>query len=90
VPDYDSTVLADGVRRLLVGPIDSFEKLALVIALRRSAAPQKLDALATFTGTPAIMLASALDELTAASVVVQQTEGWLLGPDCDRAAIDEL
>jgi len=63
MPDYDPNVLPDGARRLLLGPIDSFEKLELMIALRASDdSPERLDALETRTGAPTTVLERALDK----------------------------
>jgi hypothetical protein len=91
MPDYDPNVLPDGARRLLLGPIDSFEKLELMIALRDSGdSPQRLDILETRTGAPTTVLERALAELAAAGVVVKQPVGWVLAPDGDREAIEEL
>jgi hypothetical protein len=91
VPDYDPNELPDGARRLLLGPIDSFEKLDLILALRHADdAAQRLDALETRSGAPSTVLTRALDELVGAGVVAQRAGGWVLAPDCDRHAIDEL
>ena len=66
MPDHDPNELTDGVRRLLLGPVDSFEKLHAIIALRRAGdTPQRLVALETSTGTHISLLVSALEELTA-------------------------
>jgi hypothetical protein len=91
VPDHDPTKLPDGVRRLLLGPIDSYEKLDLILALRQAdAAAQRLDSLETRSGAPATVLTRALDELVAAGVVVQRASEWMFAPGCDRPAIDLL
>lgn len=92
MPDYDTSDLPDGARRLLLGPIDSFEKLELLIALRSSGdSAERLDALETRTGAPTTVLERALGELAAAGIVVQQGGGWrLAAAEGDRQAIDEL
>ena len=91
MPDDDPSEVPDGARRLLLGPVDSFEKLYAITALRRAGdAPQRLDVLETSTGVPVTVLTEALQALAAAGLVVQQAGRWLLAPRCDFAAIDEL
>jgi hypothetical protein len=83
--------LPDGLRRLLLGPIDSFEKLEISLALRRSDASRwTLDELAAHTGAPASILARALEELTVSGIVERRGDVWSLASSCDVGAIDEL
>ena len=87
-----SLELPDRVHRLLLGPIDSFEKLEIVIALHaRGDKPLTLDALESRVGAPVGVLAMALDELIAAGIVERRSDGAsLIAPGCDRTALDEL
>lgn len=89
-PDGPSA-LSDRVRRLLLGAIDSFEKLELVIALHGSDTPLKPEALESLVGSPIHVLRTALDELVADGLVERRSNGALwIAPACDRAALDEL
>jgi hypothetical protein len=90
VADHDSSRLPDGARRLLIGPVDSFEKIYLIVTLHRAETPQGLDALETSTGAPTTILQGALEQLAASGLVAQQAGCWRLAPDRDVTAIDEL
>jgi hypothetical protein len=91
VSTYDPSQLPDGARRLLLGPVDSFEKLELVIALRASAgAGCMLDELEARTKAPASVLTRALEELSAAGIVESRAGSWRLAKSCDTAAVDDL
>ena len=84
-PD-DTRELSERVRGLLLGPIDSFEKLEIVIALHARGDPPW-----TLEAPPLTSLRRALDELLAAGIVAQQADGALrIAPGCDHAALDEL
>jgi hypothetical protein len=82
----DPRALPERVRDLLLGPIDSFEKLEIVIALHaRRDPPWALEA------PPLTSLRYALEELIAAGIVARQADGALrIAPGCDRTAFDEL
>lgn len=83
--------LPEALQRLLFGPIDSFEKLEIAIALRASNISRwTLDRLAERTGAPTSVLARALEELAAAGVVERGGDAWSLASGCDVGAIDEL
>lgn len=84
--------LPDRVRSLLLGPIDSFEKLEIVVALHaRGEKPLTLDALEARVGAPVSVLAMALDELITAGMVERRASGAsLIAPGFDRTALDEL
>lgn len=84
-PD-DPRELSERVRELLCGPIDSFEKLDIVIALHaRRDPPWALEV------PPLTSLRRALDELVAAGIVARQADGALrIAPGCDHTALDEL
>jgi DNA-binding GntR family transcriptional regulator len=89
-PD-DSSVLSDRVQQLLLGPIDSFEKLEVLTALHGSGTPLKPDALESLVGSPIHVLSTALDELVADGLVERRSDGALrIAPACDRAVLDEL
>jgi hypothetical protein len=83
-PDHPRE-LSERVRGLLLGPIDSFEKLDIVIALHaRRDLPWTLEA------PPLTSLRRALDELLAAGIVERQADGALrIAPECD-VTLDEL
>jgi hypothetical protein len=90
VSDHEPS-LPDGARHLLLGPIDSFEKLEVVIALCASGnAPLSLAALEARTGAPSSVLKTALEQLTTAGVVAARGGNWRLAPECDGPAIDDL
>jgi hypothetical protein len=78
--------LSERARGLLLGPIDSFEKLDIVITLHaRRDPPWSLET------PPLASLRRALDELVAAGIVARQADGALrIAPECDRTALDEL
>jgi DNA-binding IclR family transcriptional regulator len=83
--------LSERLRSLLLGPVDSFEKLEIVIALRASGSSGcTLAELETRTGAPVTVLARALDELTAAGLTERRGDTWSLAPGADAEAIDEL
>jgi hypothetical protein len=92
MPPEHPLELPDRVRRLLLGPIDSFEKLEIVIALHaRGDKPLPLDALESRVGAPLSVFTMALDELFAAGIIERQADGTsLIAPGCDRTALDEL
>jgi hypothetical protein len=83
--------LPEALERLLLGPIDSFEKLEIAIALRASNISRwTLDQVAERTGAPTSVLARALEELAAAGIVELGGDAWSLASGCDVGAIDEL
>jgi DNA-binding IclR family transcriptional regulator len=87
----DHSSLPDGALRLLLGPIDSFEKLELLIALHATGnSPLTLEALEAHTGAPGAVLKIALEQLTAGGVVARRGESWRLSPAYDDSAIGEL
>lgn len=90
-PD-DPRALSDRVRRLLLGPIDSFEKLEIVIALHaRGDGSWELDALESRIGAPSSVLTVALDDLVATGIVARRAGGAShIASGCDRTALDEL
>jgi predicted transcriptional regulator len=92
MPPEHPLELPDRVRRLLLGPLDSFEKLEIVIALHaRGDKPLTLDALESRVGAPASVLTMALDELIAAGIVERRAgSASVISPGCDRTALDEL
>lgn len=90
-PD-DPTNLPGGARRLLLGPVDSFEKLEVLLALQEAAgSPLATGALATRAGVPSDRLPLALDELTAAGLVERLSDGmWRIASSADAEALAEL
>ncbi|MGH7337616.1 MAG: hypothetical protein ACREI7_08565, partial [Myxococcota bacterium] len=90
-PD-DLNALSDRVRRLLRGPLDSFEKLEIVLALRaRGSDPVLPDALESLVGTPMHVLGAALDELVAEGIVERRADGAAgISPASDPVALEEL
>ena len=83
--------LPERLRRLLLGPVDSLEKLEIVIALRAPGTSRcTLTELETRTGAPVSVLATALDELTAAGLTERRGDTWSLAWVDDPGAIDEL
>ncbi len=92
MPPDDPSALSDRVRRLLLGAVDSFEKLEVLIALHSGgSAPLAPDALESLVGTPMNVLGPALDELVADGLVERRADGASqISPACDRAALNEL
>jgi hypothetical protein len=90
-PD-DPADLPDGARRLLLGPVDSFEKLEVVLALREVKGSSMTPvALATRAGVLLDRLEPAMAELAAAGVVERRAAGtWRLAASADAGALDEL
>lgn len=88
----DPDVLSDRVRRLLLGPIDSFEKLEVVIALlEKGSEPVAPDVLESLVGTPRDGLGAVLDELVAEGLVERQPGGAArISPASEHAALQEL
>jgi hypothetical protein len=82
--------LSDGARRLLLGPVDSVDKVQLTVALHRADAPQRLDALEASAGVPTVLAHGALEQLAASGLVTEQAGGWRLAPERDLAAVSEL
>jgi hypothetical protein len=89
-PD-DPGDLPEGARRLLLGPVDSFEKLEVLLALREAAgASLTLAALAARAFTRIEQTEQAIVELAAAGLVEELADGtWRAGP-AEAAALDEL
>lgn len=90
--DDPNNLLSDRVRRLLHGPIGSFEKLEVVIALHaRGSEPVPPDELESLVGTPMHVLGPALDELVADGLVERRADGAArISPASDHGALDEL
>ncbi len=80
------------VRRLLESPLDSFEKLEIVVALHRTAARTSSNAeLASAIALPLEIVSRAVDELVRAGFV-ENAGGLtrLTASPADRAAVGEL
>jgi DNA-binding transcriptional ArsR family regulator len=87
VPTGDPPDLPDGARRLLAGPVDSFEKLEVVLALREAGGPLALDALVARAGVPVGDIERALGELAAAGLVEKRRDGtWRVCGDSQALA----
>jgi|SRR5688572_3956756 len=84
--------LSEGVRRLLLGPVDSFEKLEVLLALREATgSAMALDALAARAGVRVEHVDEAVAELATAGLVARGPDGTCrIGPAADAAALDEL
>jgi hypothetical protein len=89
-PD-DPIDLPDGARRLLLGPVDSFEKLEVLLALHESAgAALTRDALAARAGVPAEQLEQLTSELVAAGLVQRLADSTYRIGTGDAAGVREL
>ena len=90
-PD-DPTELPPAARRLLLGPVDSFEKLEMVLALRdASGSAVAVDALAARAGLPVARIDAPLAELAAAGLAERLADGaWRLAPTADAAGLQDL
>jgi hypothetical protein len=89
-PD-DPGDLPEGARRLLLGPVDSFEKLEVLLALREAAGSSlTLAALAARAFAQVDQTEQAVVELAAAGLVERLPDGtWRTGRT-EAAALDEL
>ena len=84
--------LPEGVRRLLLGPVDSFEKLEVILALREATgSAMALDALAARAGVRVEHVEDAVAELVTAGLVERLPDGGCrVARAADAAALDEL
>lgn len=93
VPADPPRDLPKGAHRLLLGPVDSFEKLEVLLALHAAAgASQTVDAVVARTGVAAVEVESAARELAAADLVEQRPDGtWGVRVVARQTgAVDEL
>ncbi len=84
--------LSDGARQLLFGPIDSFEKLDVLLTIRAGPGPVGVDALVTATGLPRHAIVPELAALVAAGLLAAVPgAGWRWSGDAEATAgFDQL
>lgn len=84
--------LPAGARRLLLGPVDSFEKLEVVLALREAAgASMTVAALATRACVPVEQIGPVVSELAEVGLLERLADGtWRVGASADMEGLDEL
>ena len=92
MPPDEPGDLPAGARRLLLGPIDSFEKLEVLLALRETGESSlTAAALAARACVPLEQAEPALAELASAGLAARRSDGtWRVGTAADAEAIDEL
>ena len=93
MPPDDPRDLPGGARRLLLGAVDSFEKLEVLLALHAAPAPLRLGTIAARTGLSAVEVEAAAAALANAALVEHLTDGtWRVPPpgSPERAAVAEL
>lgn len=91
VPADDLRDLPEGVRRLLLGPVDAFEKLEVLLALHARTDASRAAELATATGVAERQVEAATAALEAAGLVERHGGGWRVrGASPDAPAVAEL
>jgi DNA-binding transcriptional ArsR family regulator len=90
-PD-DPASLPDGARRLLLGPVDSFEKLEVLLILHETAgSAMPIEALAARVGVAAGQAERAAAELAASGLLERRPDGtWRIAASADAQALAEL